>query len=113
MPSAQAILSHLTVIANELTAVAIAWHVVTAGAIGALILGWRPSARRAGMLLAAPIASAAIAAVRCRAQSAIRLGLSRVLSLQPTPAPKLMSFVSRKLSSMVKRQNPRDHEADG
>lgn len=62
MPSAQLILNHLTIAANEAVAVAIFWHIVSAAAIVAQIIGWRPSARLAGALLAVPIASAAAVA---------------------------------------------------
>src|SRR5690242_1448554 len=62
MPSPSSILANLSLIANEAVAVAIAWHGLTLLAILALVLGWRPSRRRAGALLAAPIASVAVLA---------------------------------------------------
>jgi hypothetical protein len=62
MPSPNSILANLSLIANEAVAVAIAWHGLTLLAILALVFGWRPSRRRAGALLAAPIASAGVLA---------------------------------------------------
>jgi hypothetical protein len=62
MPSRESILANLALIANELVTVAIVWHGVMLIAVLALVFGWRPSRRRAGALLAAPIASAGVVA---------------------------------------------------
>jgi len=62
MPSPNSILANLSLIANQAVAVAIAWHALTLLAILALVFGWRPSRRRAGTFLAAPIASAGVLA---------------------------------------------------
>jgi hypothetical protein len=62
MPGTEGILTHLTLAANGAAALAIGWHVVGAAAVAALLLGWRPSTRGAGVLLTAPIASAAAVA---------------------------------------------------
>jgi hypothetical protein len=62
MPSADAILTHLTLATNGAAALAIGWHLVGAIAVAALLLGWRPSKWAAGVLLTAPITSAAAVA---------------------------------------------------
>lgn len=63
MPTTSEILRGLVSIANEWLAVAVAWHVVIAGAILALLLGWRPRPRTAGGAIALLPASVAIFAV--------------------------------------------------
>jgi hypothetical protein len=63
MASAQMIIAHLTLASNRAVGVAIAWHVAIAVGIVALILGVRPSRRAAGVMLAAPIVSAAAVAL--------------------------------------------------
>ena len=62
MPDAQSILSNLRLIANDRIAGAIAWHVAVALCGLALVLGWKPSRRLAGLLLSAPVASVGIVA---------------------------------------------------
>jgi hypothetical protein len=62
MPTSESILSGLSTIANEATAVAVLWHVVLFAALAALIRGWRPARRTAGCLLALPLASVSMAA---------------------------------------------------
>jgi hypothetical protein len=62
IPTREAILLGLATAANGGIPFAIGWHVVIAAALVALPLGWRPSRRAACMLLAAPLASASIAA---------------------------------------------------
>ena len=57
MPSADAILTGLTALANDWRELAIAWHVILAAAFAALVFGWRPSARLAAYLLVAPVLS--------------------------------------------------------
>ena len=57
MPSADAILSGLTTIANEWRALAIAWHALLGALLIALFAGWRPSDRHMGYMLAAPVFS--------------------------------------------------------
>lgn len=63
MPSAPMIIAHLTLATNRATGVAMAWHAAIAAGIVALILGVRPSRRGAGVMLAAPIVSAAAVAL--------------------------------------------------
>jgi hypothetical protein len=66
-PSAQrgsrcfAFLESLTHVANDGYAFAIAWHLVAFIAIVALVGGWRPSSRLAGLLLAIPFVSVSVA----------------------------------------------------
>jgi hypothetical protein len=62
MPDAQNILTNLKLIANDRIAGAIAWHVAVALCGLALVFGWRPSRRLAGLLLSAPVASVGIVA---------------------------------------------------
>ncbi len=62
MPSSQKILEGLTAIANDWQALAIVWHVVLGALLLALLLGWRPSKRLAGVLLAVPLASVSVLA---------------------------------------------------
>lgn len=59
MPTPADILAGLTAIARSGVAIAIAWHVVIAAAIAALVAGWRPSQRVARVALAAPLVSVA------------------------------------------------------
>jgi hypothetical protein len=66
MPSVPAILSHLTAVANDAAVMAVVWHIIIAAAVVALSFGWRPSRRLAGVLLAAPVASAATVAFAFR-----------------------------------------------
>ena len=63
LPSAQTITAQLILASNRATGVAIAWHFAIAVAIVALILGWRPSCRVAGVMLATPVVSAAVVAL--------------------------------------------------
>ena len=63
MPTPTDILAGLTTIANRWIALAIAWHGVLAIALAAIVMGWRPMRRTAGLLIAALPASAAIAAL--------------------------------------------------
>lgn len=63
MPSAQTILEQLRVISNSAANIAVGWHVALALAVVALTLGWRPSRRAAGVILATPLASAAAVAL--------------------------------------------------
>ena len=62
MPSPAEILRNLSAIANAWIGVAIAWHVALAAAIVALLVGWRPSARLALLLVASAALSVAIVA---------------------------------------------------
>jgi len=62
VPDAQSILTNLRLIANARIATAVAWHVAVAVCGLALALGWRPSRRLAGLLLAAPVASVGVVA---------------------------------------------------
>jgi hypothetical protein len=59
MPDPKTIIDQLTVASISAAGVAIAWHVAIVVAVVALMLGWRPSNRAAGVMLAGPIASAA------------------------------------------------------
>jgi hypothetical protein len=63
MPTVTEILAGVTALATQAIAAAIAWHVVLAAVLVALALGWRPSQRTAGALLALPVASVAVAAL--------------------------------------------------
>jgi hypothetical protein len=62
MPSPEAILASLKLAANDSLAVAVLWHVAAVALIVAIVVGWRPSRRLAGVLLSTPVASAAIVA---------------------------------------------------
>jgi hypothetical protein len=62
VPDAQGILTNLRLIANDRIAVAVAWHVAVALCGLALVLGWRPSRRVAGLMLSAPVASVGVVA---------------------------------------------------
>jgi hypothetical protein len=62
MPSSQEILDGLGAIANGWRTLAIAWHVVFAAGLIALVVGWRPGRRLAGTLLAIPLASVSLLA---------------------------------------------------
>ena len=57
MPSTEAILSSAAAIANGWRALAIAWHVAIILLVAAIALGWRPSHRLLGLLLAVPLVS--------------------------------------------------------
>ena len=59
MPRAADILDGLSVIANQATGVAVAWHILIATALVALVSGWRPSQRTARLLIGMPLASVA------------------------------------------------------
>ena len=61
-PSPEGILNGLTVIANEWASAAVVWHLAFAGALVALLCGWRPSNRVGGYLLAAPFLTVSTAA---------------------------------------------------
>lgn len=63
MPTPEAITRLLATMAHELAWLAIGWHVAILGALAALVLGRRPSRRTACVLLAAPLASVALASV--------------------------------------------------
>jgi hypothetical protein len=60
MPSAAEILAQLGALAQSHRGIAIAWHVVLAVAVAALLAGWRPAARRAMRLLAVPVVSVGV-----------------------------------------------------
>lgn len=65
MPSSADILRGLHTIANEAWWVAVLWHVVLGVALVALTAGtWRPPRRLAALVLALPLASVSIAAIR-------------------------------------------------
>lgn len=59
MPSATEILDGLAAIANQVTGIAVAWHIAIAVALLALASGWRPSQRTARLLTGTPLASVA------------------------------------------------------
>jgi hypothetical protein len=76
-------------------AAAVVWHVVLFGACVALGAGWRPSQRRAGALLAAPVASVSAAAfghgnpfngVVFAALALVMLGLA--IRIEPRPVQR-------------------------
>jgi hypothetical protein len=62
MPTPSGILDNLTAIANQALALAVVWHVLAGGVIAALFLGWRPSARLAAVLVAAPALTVSVLA---------------------------------------------------
>lgn len=62
MPSPEDILANLSTIANRAVAVSVAWHCVSAVAVVALLMGWRPSNRAAAALLGMPLLSVSVAA---------------------------------------------------
>ena len=59
MPSATEIRDGLSAIANQATGIAVAWHIVIAVALLALVSGWRPSQRTARLLTGTPLVSVA------------------------------------------------------
>ena len=59
MPSPGEILEGLAAVANDWLALAIAWHVVAAALLGALLAGWRPTRAVLGAMLATPLLSVA------------------------------------------------------
>jgi hypothetical protein len=63
MPTPEEITRVLAIMASELAWLAIAWHVVIAGALAAILRGWRPSSRIASILMTAPIMSVALASI--------------------------------------------------
>ena len=63
MPPATEILDGLSVIANQASGIAVAWHIVIAMALVALTVGWRPSQRTARLLIGIPLASVAGVAI--------------------------------------------------
>ncbi len=62
MPSSLEFLAGLTRTANDWSRLAIAWHVFIAALLIALLLGWRPSRRLAGILLVLPLLSVSVLA---------------------------------------------------
>jgi hypothetical protein len=62
VPDPAQIRDGLGALANGASALAVAWHAVLLAAGAALLLGWRPSVRTAGLLLSAPLLSVAAAA---------------------------------------------------
>lgn len=62
MPSVNQILASLDAAANRALALALVWHGVALVALIALALGWRPTRRAAGALLALPMVSVAAVA---------------------------------------------------
>lgn len=57
MPSPDEILAGLSQIANDASALAVAWHALALVALLALAPGWRPSRRQLGLLLTLPLLS--------------------------------------------------------
>jgi hypothetical protein len=57
MPSTEAILDDLTVIANDWRGLAIGWHVLLATVVVGIYAGWRPTNRTAAGLLIVPLVS--------------------------------------------------------
>jgi hypothetical protein len=62
MPTAEEILSGLAAISNDFLFLAIAWHVLLAAVLIAIVLGWRPSRKLGASLLAVPLLSVSILA---------------------------------------------------
>ena len=63
MPSRDQILAGLTEIANQRIGIAVVWHAMLAAALFLVLLGWRPTSRTLGALVAALPASAAVIAI--------------------------------------------------
>jgi hypothetical protein len=63
MPTTAQIVDGLARIADEAFVGAVAWHLAIAAALVAVLVGWRPSRRAAGVLLALPLLSAAVFAL--------------------------------------------------
>ena len=57
MPLPKQILEGLATISNDWQTLAIVWHLLTGAFLGAILLGWRPQKRLAGVALAAPLVS--------------------------------------------------------
>jgi hypothetical protein len=66
MPSPTDILAGLTRAANQLSVVAIVWHIATFVALAALLAGFRPQRRAAALLLTLPLGSVAVVALALR-----------------------------------------------
>jgi hypothetical protein len=64
MPSPSEILGGLKYIANAWSTYAIVWHGLIGAALTALVVGWRPTRRQAGVLLVLPLLSVSIFAAR-------------------------------------------------
>ncbi|MEW5983121.1 MAG: hypothetical protein AB1806_12240 [Acidobacteriota bacterium] len=62
MPAPEHILAGLHAIANDVLPIAIVWHLLASTTIAGVALGWRPTRRVVGMLLALPAASVAVMA---------------------------------------------------
>jgi hypothetical protein len=62
MPERSQILEGLSAIANQQAHLAIAWHVILLVLLVALLLGWRPTRRTAGVALALPLLSVGLLA---------------------------------------------------
>jgi hypothetical protein len=62
MPAPDVLHGSLASLAQRAVALGVAWHAILAVALLALLLGWRPSQRLAGLLLAVPLASTGMAA---------------------------------------------------
>jgi len=63
MPSHDEILIGLASVANEWRHIAVAWHVALAVSLLAILVGWRPSSRVAGIVLALPVLSVSAASL--------------------------------------------------
>jgi hypothetical protein len=76
MTNPEAIVESLAQTARAAVMLAAAWHAVLAVALLALLGGWRPSQRAAGMLMSLPLASVAVSAAWQRNPfNAVLLGL--------------------------------------
>ncbi|MBD3413944.1 MAG: hypothetical protein GF421_05885 [Candidatus Aminicenantes bacterium] len=62
MPTPTEILNGLALTANEMTALAVVWHVFAALAIIGIIFGWRPSRKTGASLSALPLLSVSVLA---------------------------------------------------
>jgi hypothetical protein len=91
MPSAETILNLTATTANEYRTLAIGWHVLLGTLLLALLVGWRPSNRLAGYLLATPFLSVSALAwasgnpfngTTFAALALLLIGLARRLSKQ-------------------------------
>jgi hypothetical protein len=102
-PTPEAVLEGLTRIVNETAPLAMGWHVVLAGTLLALSLGFRPSCRAAGLVLTAPIASAgAVAWLYTNTFNALVLGVGALaLALSACVLPTSRAHSGTTAASVV------------
>jgi hypothetical protein len=89
MPSPEAVRAGLDALGNGAAGVAVAWHAALLVVVVALLFGWSPSRRSAGLLLAAPLLSVGVVALVWRNpfNAAVFLVLAGVQALTATGLP--------------------------